>query len=111
MDDELEQCFSEICDDTSSKEDALSYHRSCVEVSQVIQADQPATDLQGDDEAAVVGHCRWGPKQTTKDINELKKTGIPIKTRAQTDWCVSVWKQWAREHTTEDTDEIAHTSD
>ena len=108
MDDELEQ---EVCDNISSEEDALSYRRSCVEVSQVVQADQTGTDLQGDDEAAIVGHCRWGPKQTTKDIDELKKAGAPVKTRAQTDWCVLVWEQWTREHTTEDVDEIAHTLD
>ena len=40
---------------------------------------------------------RWGPWQMSSDIAELRKAGVPVKTRAQTNWCISVWKEWAQD--------------
>ena len=86
---QLRQCLLEdldFCSNASSEDDALEYCRASIEVSQqveVVQDDlvpslqpdlqmEPATDL---DQATSV---RWGPKQTTKDIEEIQKAGIPM---------------------------------
>ena len=130
MDDEVDAVVfrhlmeeTEICNDSSSEDDVIQYHRSCIQVTQQEEGTDlaclqpttdvesvvgPATDLEGDDEAAVVRPSRWGLKQTTSDIDQLKKSGIPVKTQAQTGWCLSVWEQWAMERTTDNGDEVAH---
>ena len=40
---------------------------------------------------------RWGPRQSSTDLVEIRNAGVPPKTRMQTNWCLSVWKEWAQE--------------
>ena len=39
---------------------------------------------------------RWGSPKTSSDIKSIQKAGIPSKTIQQTEWCLSVWKDWTK---------------
>ena len=38
---------------------------------------------------------RWGSPKSDEKIADIRQAGVPNSTKKQTDWCLSVWSQWA----------------
>ena len=38
---------------------------------------------------------RFGAPRSSVDIKEIKDSGVPKKTKANTSWTTSIWREWA----------------
>ena len=38
---------------------------------------------------------RFGAPRSSVDIEEIKDSGVPKKTKANTSWTTSIWREWA----------------
>jgi len=41
------------------------------------------------------GPSRWGTPVSDAEVEKVRKDGIPKATQKQTQWCTTVWKEWA----------------
>ena len=48
--------------------------------------------------ASSVIYEMMGSRQSAADLVATRIAGVSPKTRAQTNWYLSVWKEWAKEH-------------
>ena len=39
---------------------------------------------------------RQGSPKTSADVKCIRRAGVPCKTLQQTEWSVSIWRDWAR---------------
>ena len=48
------------------------------------------------EKAAEAGTSRYGSPQSSKQVEAIRKAGVPVKTRKQNSWAANVWRDWAR---------------
>ena len=92
-----DSCYDDDDEDADFIAASQQFESTMSQTSESFNGCVTATTTKTTTATSLAKSKRWGPRQSSTDLVEIRNAGVLPKTRTQINWCLSVWKEWAQE--------------